>query len=104
MTIIGILGLFVNLIDATILAWGKASHSHGHPHSHPNDENINVKSAFVHVVGDCVQSMGVIFAAVFIWVGNQLTVGSPKSGSTYWILADPIASILFGIITLFTTG
>ncbi len=44
-------------------------HSHGggssHGHSHGGDsENINVKAAFIHVVGDFLQSLGVFIAAL----------------------------------------
>jgi hypothetical protein len=36
-------------------------------------------------------------------VGNQVTTGSPSASRTYFNLADPIASLVFGVITLFTT-
>jgi len=114
MTIIGCCGLAVNIIDALILAWGKAPHGHSHSggsahghghggHGGGHNENINVRSAFIHVVGDCFQSLGVIAASIVVWVGNQVTTGSPKAPNTWYNLADPIASILFGVITLFTT-
>ena len=38
---------------------GGSSHSHGggdHGHSHGEQENINVKAAFIHVVGDFLQA------------------------------------------------
>lgn len=41
------------------------SHSH-ESHSH-NAENINVRAAFIHVVGDFVQSLGVLIAAIVIF-------------------------------------
>jgi len=118
MTIIGIAGLVVNIIDAFILNWGNAphghSHSHGHGHQHQNEinkqkkeskehENINVRAAFIHVLGDCLQSVGVIAASVFIWVGNVIHYGAILVKGSYWNLADPIASLVFGIITLITT-
>lgn len=31
------------------------------------EENVNLSSAFIHVVGDCVQSVGVMIAAALIW-------------------------------------
>ena len=61
------------------------SHSHGgshgsHDHSHrkrtlsatpsvkeqATDENVNVRAAFVHVLGDLLQSLGVFIAALII--------------------------------------
>lgn len=83
------------------------------------------------MVGDCIQSVGVILAALVVWVrsrlgfpacriptfllrdavpelrheqiGNEVTTGSPKASRTWFNLADPIASIVFGFITLVTT-
>jgi cation diffusion facilitator family transporter len=116
MTIIGSAGLAVNIIDAIILAWGNAPHGHahshgggggGHAHAHGRllngEGNVNVRAALIHVVGDCIQSVGVIAAAVLIWVGNELTYGSPKHEGSWYNLADPITSLLFGAITLFIT-
>jgi zinc transporter 2 len=107
MTIIGVCGLFVNIIDALILRWGNAPHGHSHSHGggghgHGN-ENINVRSAFIHVLGDCLQSVGVIIAAAVIWIGNKMEFGSPRASKSWWNIADPIASLLFGFITLITT-
>ena len=63
---------------------GGHSHSHSHSqHSHDNDDsvstkrisrssslqekqNINVRAAFIHVLGDIVQSVGVLIAAYVI--------------------------------------
>jgi len=112
MTIIGICGLVVNIIDAGILTWGNAPHGHDHGgsdhdhshggHGHGDHENINVRGALLHVIGDCLQSLGVILASVVVWVGNYLTTGSAR-GVTYYNLADPIVSLLFAAITLFIT-
>jgi zinc transporter 2 len=68
-----------------------------------NTENVNLKAAFIHVVGDCLQSLGVIVAAVVIWVGNEVNYGSPTVQGSWYNIADPIASLIFGIITLGTT-
>ena len=54
-------------------------HSHGyssmdetqekeHGHSHSQKENINVRAAFIHVIGDLVQSIGVFVAALIIYI------------------------------------
>jgi Co/Zn/Cd efflux system component len=56
---------------------------HGHTHSHADEslsveiasgghnheivsQNINVRAAIIHVIGDFVQSLGVLFAAILI--------------------------------------
>lgn len=77
----------------------KKGHSHGHEHG----ENVNVRAAFLHVVGDCIQSLGVIAASLVIWLGNWFKYHKSSYQGSYFNLADPIASLLFGIITLFTT-
>ncbi|KAL4218001.1 hypothetical protein ACF0H5_022739 [Mactra antiquata] len=53
--------------------------------------NINVKAAFVHVVGDLLQSVGVLIAAFIIYFKPE------------WKLADPICTFLFSVIVLATT-
>lgn len=56
-----------------------------------NEENLNVRAAIVHMVGDMVQSLGVIIAAVIIYVKPD------------WTIADPICTFLFSILVMFTT-
>lgn len=74
--------------------------THGHSHGggagggnagHGHSENINVRAAFVHVLGDVLQSIGVFCAAIVIYF--QPT----------WQLADPICTFIFSIIVLWTT-
>lgn len=58
---------------------GLTLHQHGHSHggtdshSHKPEENINVRAAFIHVLGDFIQSFGVLVAALIIYykVGLQ---------------------------------
>jgi zinc transporter 2 len=64
---------------------------------------MNLRGAFLHVIGDCLQSLGVVLAAAIIWIFNNKYHGSPKSNRSYFNIADPCCSILFGVITLFTT-
>lgn len=72
-------------------------HSHGggggHAHDSATDsgENINVRAAFIHVLGDVLQSIGVFCAALIIYFVPS------------WQLADPICTFLFSIIVLGTT-
>ncbi len=55
------------------------------------EQNINVRAAFIHVLGDGVQSCGVVIAAILIWVNPA------------WHIADPICTFLFSLLVLFTT-
>ena len=57
MLIIAVIGLLVNLYVAFILR--KEDHA-GHDHG---TKDINVQSAYLHVIGDAISSIGVIIAA-----------------------------------------
>lgn len=72
---------------------GHGGHGHSHGgHSHASKaENINVTAAFVHVLGDALQSVGVMISAGLIWYNPE------------WKLADPICTFVFSIIVIFTT-
>ncbi|XP_076605169.1 proton-coupled zinc antiporter SLC30A2-like [Chaetodon auriga] len=61
-------------------------HSHGHGHG-----NASVRAAFIHVVGDLLQSVGVLLAATIIHIRPEYKV------------ADPICTFLFSILVLGTT-
>lgn len=62
------------LIFCFILRMGLSLHNHGHGHSHAeenfshfHEENINVRAALIHVIGDFIQSIGVLVAALIIY-------------------------------------
>ena len=74
MLIIAGIGLTGNILIALIL---------GHSH-----KDLNIKSAWLHVLGDTLSSVGVIISGVIIFY-------------TGWSYADPMASILIGVIILF---
>ena len=58
------------LLDVWTAAAG--SHSHEHADSDGHDHgNMNLRGAVLHVIGDLVQSIGVAFAGILIWV-NQV--------------------------------
>jgi Co/Zn/Cd efflux system component len=40
---------------------------------HPG--NVNVRAALIHVLGDCIQSVGIIGAAVVVWVYSTHVIG-----------------------------
>ncbi|XP_035447300.1 zinc transporter 2 isoform X4 [Spodoptera frugiperda] len=62
----------------------------GHAHAHAQ-ENINVRAAFIHVLGDFLQSFGVLIAAIVIYFEPS------------WSLVDPICTFLFSVLVLITT-
>ena len=63
----------------------------GDQHGHSHSENINVKAAFIHVVGDFLQSLGVFIAALVIYFKPE------------WTIIDPICTFVFSILVLATT-
>lgn len=77
MMIISSIGLIINVIVAWILSRGQAK------------ENLNVRSAFMHVIGDLLGSVGAIIAAILI-----IFFG--------WYIADPIASIVVSLLVLYS--
>jgi zinc transporter 2 len=75
---------------------GGAGHQHlGHGHSHGTDLNgrqINIRAALIHVLGDLLQSIGVLISSILI-----------KCFGESFKLADPICTILFACIVMMTT-
>lgn len=74
MLVVAIIGLAVNLVVALVLS--------DHDHS-----DLNVRSAFLHVLGDALSSVGVIVAGVVILL-------------TGWTWVDPFISVVIGAIIL----
>ncbi|MDQ3721133.1 MAG: cation diffusion facilitator family transporter, partial [Actinomycetota bacterium] len=74
MLVVAVLGLMVNVAAAWVLSRGE-------------HESLNVSAALRHVLADMLGSLGVIVAAVII-----LTTG--------FRLADPIISVLIGVLVL----
>ena len=60
-------------------------------------ENINVRAAYIHAVGDLVQSIGVMIAGALIWYGSD------HLGNGRFQFADPICTFVFAILVLYTT-
>ncbi|KAF4527912.1 hypothetical protein B566_EDAN011303 [Ephemera danica] len=58
---------------------------------HTKAANINVRAAFIHVVGDLIQSIGVFAAALTIFFKPE------------WRIVDPICTFLFSVLVLMTT-
>lgn len=87
---IATVGLIANLVVAFVLGGRHHGHQHGediepeHQHVHET-EDLNLRSAYLHVLGDAVSSTGVIIAALIVWRTNW-----------YWV--DPLVSALIGAL------
>ena len=57
---------------------------------HESREDVNIRGAFLHMVGDAVSSAGIIVAAIVI-------------GLTGWVQADSVVSILIGVLILWSS-
>lgn len=77
MIIIASGGLLVNIIGAVILHAG-------------SEENLNIKGAFLHVIGDLLGSIGAVIAGVLIYF-------------YHFNLADPIISIIIAGFVLYSS-
>ncbi|NXT98403.1 ZNT4 protein, partial [Buphagus erythrorhynchus] len=106
MLITAAVGVAVNLIMGFLLNQSGHLHSHSHSHSHvpqPNSPNsaqgsshghsssLAVRAAFVHALGDLVQSIGVLVAAYIIRFKPEYKI------------ADPVCTYVFSILVVFTT-
>ncbi|CAC9520782.1 zinc transporter-like protein [Leishmania infantum JPCM5] len=157
MILVGVLGMLVNVVCASILYFGGShghshfgsshGHSHGesemhdhdhshrdlheggHGHNHAHDDRHDhghdhghghgylaesgggigshkgfaVHAAILHAMGDCVQSIGVIFAGSFIYFSNLAYYGNHTYEHSLFNLADPFCSVMFALITLSMT-
>lgn len=59
--LVAIIGLLVNLVCVVILNIGAHSHTHEHHHHHAHDD-LNLKSAYLHVIVDAMTSIFAIIA------------------------------------------
>ncbi len=90
--VIATLGLLVNIVCAMIL--GKAHHhgdDHGHSHGHEHDHDhgahhdLNLKSAYLHVIADAATSVLAIIALVGGWMYG-------------WSWLDPVMGIVGAVL------
>ena len=77
MLVVAALGLGVNVVAGFILY---GSHK----------ENINLRGAFLHVIGDALGSVGAVIAGIIMLL-------------TGWYLADPLISVFIGLLILYTS-
>lgn len=78
MLVVAVIGLIMNLLAA------KALHDHSH-------DDLNVKSAFLHVIGDAAASVGVIVGGIIIYF-------------TGWFVLDALISAAIGLLILAGAG
>lgn len=90
--IVGVLGLIVNIVCAWLLghAHHDHDHSHGdhhHSHDHQNDHqhDLNLKSAYTHVIADAATSVLAIVALVGGWIYG-------------WSWLDPLMGIVGAVL------
>lgn len=75
MTVIAVIGLFANIAAAFVLMRGDYQ------------ENMNVRSAYLHVLGDTLGSIGAIVGGILMWAFD-------------WYIADPLISVIVAILIL----
>ena len=76
MMVIAVIGLLANLLSAWALL-----------HQGDVQSNINMRSAYLHVLGDALGSVGAIVAGLLMYFGN-------------WYLADPLISVFVALLIL----
>ncbi len=77
MLIVAIFGLLANLISVLVLNKDK-------------DHNLNVKAAYLHLMGDTLSSVAVIIGGLLIW-----------KWQIFWV--DPLITVLVGIYIIYHT-
>lgn len=83
-TIIGValVGFIINFYTANLFH---------HGHHHQNDESdLNIKSAYLHLLSDAIISLGVAVVGVIIYFT-----------SLYWL--DPVISVVISVIVLYSS-
>ena len=83
--VVAALGLAVNIVSAIILGGAHEHHHHGeqhdHHHAHAHHHDLNLKSAYVHVIADAMTSVFAIIALAGGWLYG-------------WSWLDPVMGIV----------
>jgi zinc transporter 2 len=116
---IALFGFIINFIMVVWLGHDHShhachDHNHDHTHNHEREDlcatdeggetklassspantkmlNINIQGAYLHVMADLIQSVGVMIAGAVIWAKPD------------WLVVDLICTLLFSTFVLFTT-
>lgn len=89
--VIAVLGLVVNIVSAFILGHAHDhhdDHAHGHPHAHhahDHHHDLNLRSAYLHVIADAATSVLAIAALVGGWLLG-------------WSWLDPVMGIVGALV------
>jgi cation diffusion facilitator family transporter len=88
--IVAALGLVVNIVCAMILGGAHEHHHHeerhgGHDHGHHHHHDLNLKSAYVHVIADAATSVLAIVALGGGWIYG-------------WSWLDPVMGIIGAVL------
>jgi len=88
--IVAVLGLGVNILSAIILGNAHEHHHHadqhaGHHHEHAHHHDLNLKSAYVHVIADAATSVLAIIALAGGWIYG-------------WSWMDPLMGIVGAVL------
>ena len=97
MLIVATIGMLVNILVAWMMHRGsRDGEAHGHSHEVNNGENegkepvnLNMQSAYLHVLSDLMGSVAAIVAALLMM-------------SFGWVWADAVASVIVAILILFS--
>lgn len=103
MLIVATIGMLVNIVVAWLMHRGsRGTDTHGHAHSHSHGDNhaqqdgqaktpvnLNMQSAYLHVLSDLMGSVAAIVAALLMM-------------SFGWVWADAAASVIVAILILFS--
>lgn len=84
-TVVGVLGLLVNIASALLLS---GDHHHGHHHEHGHDHghgDNNLRSAYLHVIADALTS---VLAIAALLCGRYLG----------WTWLDPVMGIVGAVV------
>lgn len=82
---VAVAGFLANLVTFKVL--GHHGHDHGHAdaHGHDHGQNLNMRGAMLHVLGDLLGSVAAILAAAVIWWSG-------------WTPIDPILSVALSLL------
>lgn len=87
--VVAVLGLGVNIGCAVILGRAGHQHEHGHDHHHTHKnehhDDLNLKSAYIHVIADAATSVLAIIALIGGWLYG-------------WSWLDPVTGIVGAVL------
>ncbi|KAK5004986.1 hypothetical protein LTR28_008249, partial [Elasticomyces elasticus] len=89
--VVGCIGLALNIISASFLHESHEHHRHiDFPNKAANGHDLGLMGVLIHVIGDAINNVGVIIAALVIWLARY-------EGRFY---ADPGVSVGIALIIL----